>query len=89
MGGLGLSVACAIALGHWTAPHWSIGARALFGAAVSALAQIGDLAGSAFKRAVGAKDSGWLLPGHGGILDRATSLVFPVALVYYSCALER
>jgi phosphatidate cytidylyltransferase len=59
------------------------GAVLLFSAMISLLAQLGDLAGSALKRSAGVKDSGWIFPGHGGLLDRTCSLVLAVVFAYY------
>jgi phosphatidate cytidylyltransferase len=62
---------------------WDMGSVLLFSAITSILAQLGDLASSAFKRAAGVKDSGWIFPGHGGLLDRTCSLVLAVFFAYY------
>ena len=83
IGGLGACVIAAVALRPLLAPQWSVGAAVIMAAAVGVLAQFGDLAGSAFKRVAGVKDSGWIFPGHGGLLDRTCSLVFAAAFTYY------
>ena len=53
------------------------------GLCIALIATLGDLVESVIKRATGIKDSGSLIPGHGGILDRFDSVMFTVPFVYY------
>ncbi|MGZ6210866.1 MAG: phosphatidate cytidylyltransferase [Candidatus Binataceae bacterium] len=83
IGGLALCVAAGLLLRRPLVAGWSVGQTAGFSVAMGILAQLGDLAGSALKRSAGVKDSGWIFPGHGGLIDRTCSIVFAVTLAYY------
>jgi len=74
-GGIFLAGALSVGIGLWF--DFSLSVAELFGsgAVLAVIAQSGDLVESAVKRHFGVKDSGYLIPGHGGILDRVDGLV--------------
>ena len=90
VGGLLLTVVvCILYVKYSLGPYAQLGftpwGAILFAVGISVAAQIGDLVESLYKREAGVKDSGTLLPGHGGALDRFDSLFFvlPVAYALY------
>ena len=85
-GGAAGSVVGALVVKALFLPRLSIPAAVLVGAGAAFLGPLGDLCESMLKRAAGVKDSGKLLPGHGGLLDRIDAVLFTAPWVV-ACAL--
>jgi phosphatidate cytidylyltransferase len=80
-GGVLLSIGVAIGIGYLMDP-FDIQAGAALGLVVAVAAPLGDLAESMFKRSLGVKDMGAILPGHGGIMDRVDAFLFVIPPVW-------
>jgi phosphatidate cytidylyltransferase len=82
LGGLAATVLIAALGSSWIWPRLSVTTALWVGAVLAVVGMLGDLSESAVKRAAGVKDSGTIIPGHGGVLDRLDSLIFSSAALY-------
>jgi len=82
MGGVAGAVIGAVGLKLLCMPMMAMTHAAAAGLIAGLIGPVGDLAESAIKRRMGVKDSGWIIPGHGGALDRVDSLLFSSGAFY-------
>jgi phosphatidate cytidylyltransferase len=78
-----ISPVAALAAQHWLGSTFTALEAVGIGLALGVVGQVGDLVESALKRGVGTKDTGQLIPGHGGILDRLDGLLFNTPVLFY------
>lgn len=89
LGGLILAVGVALLAQQWFASQLSLMDSLILGLLLTGMGLVGDLFESVIKRRTGVKDSGGILPGHGGMLDRLDSLLFTAPTFYYYVAYMR
>jgi phosphatidate cytidylyltransferase len=82
LGGMVVSMIVAFAGRFWIWPVLPPARAAVVGLLLATVGILGDLCESAVKRGAGVKDSGSLIPGHGGVLDRLDSLMFACPVLY-------
>ncbi len=83
IGGIIWGTGAATLIAWWLLPSVNIYSAALGAVILTCLGVLGDLTESIIKRAMKVKDSGSILPGHGGILDRSDSLLLTAPIFYY------
>ena len=84
-----VSVLAAVGARAWFFPGLSAESAIAVGLLLGVVGQIGDLIESAIKRSVGTKDTGRLIPGHGGMLDRVDSLLVNTPVLFYYATYAR
>jgi phosphatidate cytidylyltransferase len=89
LGGCLLAVMIALIARAWFIPSFTILDAVVLGLVLTVVGLIGDLSESMFKRSAGVKDSGGLIPGHGGVLDRLDSLLLTAPTYYYYVTLVK
>jgi len=89
LGGIALAVGTALLAQRWFASQLSLSDAIILGILLTVTGLLGDLFESVIKRRTGVKDSGGILPGHGGMLDRIDSLLFTAPTFYYYVAYIR
>ncbi|HTZ17764.1 MAG TPA: phosphatidate cytidylyltransferase [Dissulfurispiraceae bacterium] len=82
VGSVAGGIIASLLFGSFLIRETGLPARVLIGAVIGAVTILGDLVESMFKRDAGIKDSGSLIPGHGGVLDRIDSLLFAGPALY-------
>jgi phosphatidate cytidylyltransferase len=83
LGGLAASIIFGLFLGYYLLPETNVVTLGISCAVAGILAQSGDFYESLIKRVAGSKDSGSMLPGHGGLLDRFDGILFALPVFYY------